>query len=213
MGDRALDWLVCIWKSPLTDQPFTVSRNWLALRGANPPGSARLQISKHQNKKACLIRLLHNHNKYKGLRLVSSTEWKLSKCYCLWWWWLDPSSTLSWELPGIWLNSPAPEHHHPCLPQMDEVTRGGSMLRGRPLEIAGLIQSSISSVSKESACNAEDPGSIPGSGRCPGEGKGYPLQYSGLENSMNCIAHRVAKSRTRLSLFILKKDDQVLCIL
>ena len=139
MGDRALDWLVCIWKSPLTDQPFTVSRNWLALRGANPPGSARPQISKHQNKKACLIQPLRNHNKYKGLRLVSSTEWKLSKCYCLWWRWLDPSSTLTWELPGIWLNSPTPGHHHPCLTQMDEVSRGGSMLRGRPLEIAGLI--------------------------------------------------------------------------
>ena len=70
------------------------------------------------------------------------------------------------------------------------------MLRGRPLEIAGLIQSSIGSVSKESTCNAEDPGSMPGSGRCPGEGKGYPLQYSGLGNSMDCIAHRVAKSQT-----------------
>ena len=42
-----------------------------------------------------------------------------------------------------------------------------------------------SSVSKESACNAGDPGSIPGSGRSPGEGIGYPLQYSGLENSMD----------------------------
>jgi len=41
-----------------------------------------------------------------------------------------------------------------------------------------------SSVGKESACNAGDPGSIPGFGRSPGEGKGYPLQYSGLENSM-----------------------------
>ena len=39
--------------------------------------------------------------------------------------------------------------------------------------------------SKESACNAEDTGSIPGSGRPPGEGNGYPLQYSCLENSMN----------------------------
>ena len=39
-----------------------------------------------------------------------------------------------------------------------------------------------SSVGKESACNAGDPGLIPGSGRSPGEGKGYPLQYSGLEN-------------------------------
>ena len=37
---------------------------------------------------------------------------------------------------------------------------------------------------KESACNAGDQGSIPGSGRCPGEGNGYPLQYSCLENSM-----------------------------
>ena len=38
---------------------------------------------------------------------------------------------------------------------------------------------------KESACSAEDPGSVPGSGRCPGEGNGNPLQYSSLENSMN----------------------------
>ena len=42
---------------------------------------------------------------------------------------------------------------------------------------------------KESACNAGDPGSIPGSGRPPGEGKGYPLQYSGLENFIDCIGH------------------------
>ena len=42
-----------------------------------------------------------------------------------------------------------------------------------------------SSAGKESTCNAGDPGSIPGSGRSPGEGKGYPLQYSGLENSMD----------------------------
>ena len=100
-----------------------------------------------------------------------------------------------------------------------------------------------SSVGKESACNAGDPGSTPGSGRSPGEGidyplqyswaslvaqlvknlpamwetwvlglipslgrspgeeKGYPLQYFGLENSMDCIAHGVAKSQTRLSDF------------
>ena len=42
---------------------------------------------------------------------------------------------------------------------------------------------------------------IPGLGRSPGEGKDYPLQYSGLENSMDCIVHRVAKSQTRLSDF------------
>ena len=54
---------------------------------------------------------------------------------------------------------------------------------------------------KESACNAEDLGSIPGLGRSPGEGKGYPLQYSGLENSMGGIVHGVAKSQTQLSDF------------
>ena len=42
-----------------------------------------------------------------------------------------------------------------------------------------------SSVGKKSTCNAGDPGSIPGSGRSPGEGNSYPLQYSGLENSMD----------------------------
>ena len=52
------------------------------------------------------------------------------------------------------------------------------------------------SAGKESACNVEDLGSIPGLGRSLGEGKGYSLQYSGLENSMDCIVHGVAKSRT-----------------
>ena len=52
---------------------------------------------------------------------------------------------------------------------------------------------------KESVCSAGDLGSIPGLGRSPGEGKGYPLQYSGLDNSMDCIVHGVAKSWTRLS--------------
>ena len=58
-----------------------------------------------------------------------------------------------------------------------------------------------SSVGKELACNARDPSSVPRSGRSPGEGKGYPLQYSVLENSMDCIAHGVAKSQTRLNDF------------
>ena len=43
------------------------------------------------------------------------------------------------------------------------------------------------SVGKESACNTGDPGLIPGLGRSPGERNNYPLQYSGLENSMDCI--------------------------
>ena len=46
-----------------------------------------------------------------------------------------------------------------------------------------------------------DLGSIPGLGRSLGEGKGYPLQYSCLESSMDCIVHRVTKSWTQLSDF------------
>ena len=57
------------------------------------------------------------------------------------------------------------------------------------------------SAGKESACNAGDLDSIPGLGRSPGEGKGYPLQYSDLENSKGCIVHGVTKSWTQLSTF------------
>ena len=52
---------------------------------------------------------------------------------------------------------------------------------------------------KESACNVGDPGSIPGLGRSPGEGKGYPFQYSGLENFIDCTVHGITKSWTWLS--------------
>ena len=54
---------------------------------------------------------------------------------------------------------------------------------------------------KESDCNAGDWGLIPGLGRSPRDGKGYPLQYSALKNSMDCIVHGVAKSWTLLSDF------------
>ena len=54
---------------------------------------------------------------------------------------------------------------------------------------------------KESACKAGDLGSVAGLGRSPGEGNGYPLQYSGLENSVDCIVHGVTKSQTQLSDF------------
>jgi len=47
-----------------------------------------------------------------------------------------------------------------------------------------------------------DLGSIPGLRRTPGERKGYPLQYSGLENSTDCIVHGVPKNRTGLSNFL-----------
>ena len=59
----------------------------------------------------------------------------------------------------------------------------------------------VVSLQLESACNVRDLGSIPGLGRSPGEGKGYPLQYSDLENSMDCTVHGVTKSWTWLSDF------------
>ena len=55
------------------------------------------------------------------------------------------------------------------------------------------------SAGKESTCSARDVGSIPGLGRCAGEGNGSPLQYSGLENAMDHTVHGVAESGTRLS--------------
>ena len=57
------------------------------------------------------------------------------------------------------------------------------------------------SAGKASACNVGDLGPIPGLGRSPGEGKGYPLQYSSLEKSMDCIVCGVTKIWTRLSDF------------
>ena len=54
------------------------------------------------------------------------------------------------------------------------------------------------SAGKESSCSGGDLGSVSGLGRSPGEGKGYPLQYSGLESSVECLVHEVTKSQTWL---------------
>ena len=64
------------------------------------------------------------------------------------------------------------------------------------------------STSKESTCNAGDLGSIPGLERSPGEGIGDPLQYSGLENSVDCIVHGVAELAIseRLSLSLVRGE-------
>ena len=56
----------------------------------------------------------------------------------------------------------------------------------------------VEAAGQESTCNVENLGLIPGLGRSPGEGKDYPLQCFGLENSMDSIVHGVAKNRTRL---------------
>ena len=67
------------------------------------------------------------------------------------------------------------------------------------------------SAGKESACSTGDLGSIPGLGRFPGEGRGYPLQDAGLENPMDCVVHGVAKSQTRLRDFhfpLIKRENR-----
>ena len=82
-----------------------------------------------------------------------------------------------------------------------------------PLEKGQATHSSIlglpgGSAGKESTCNVGDLGSVPGLGRSPGEGKGYPLQVSGLENSMDCIVHgglKESDTTERLSLIHLLK--------
>ena len=65
-----------------------------------------------------------------------------------------------------------------------------------------MLYSRLVQLIKESTCNVGDLGLVPEMGRSPGEGKGYLLQYSGLENSMDCIVHGVTKSQTRVSDFL-----------
>ena len=89
----------------------------------------------------------------------------------------------------------------------DEAAGGplGTWVRKMPfgilLSFAACKSFPCGSAGKESAHNAGDLGSIPGLGRSPGEGNGYLLQCSGLENSMDTTVHGVTKSRTRLSDF------------
>ena len=67
----------------------------------------------------------------------------------------------------------------------------------------------VGSDGKELACSAGETGSIPEFGGSPGEGKGYPLQYCGLENSTDCIVHGVPKSQTRLNDFHFHFDQGI----
>ena len=71
------------------------------------------------------------------------------------------------------------------------------------------------SAGKESSCNAGDLGLIPGLGRSPGEGKGYPLQYSGLENSMDCMGSQRVRydqvNRHRLPSVNILSDKLLTC--
>ena len=87
---------------------------------------------------------------------------------------------------------------HPSAPELQPNAKDSSWIIHECFELWGFPDSSVG---KESTCNAGDLGLIPGLGRSPGEGKGYPLQYSGLENSMDSIVLGVAKSWTQLSDF------------
>ena len=82
--------------------------------------------------------------------------------------------------------------------------RGGEEMGGR-FKRQGTLMAQL--VKNPPACSVGDPGWIPGLGRSRGEGKGYPLQRSGLQNSMHCIVHGVTKSRTRLSDFSFRMAD------
>ena len=70
------------------------------------------------------------------------------------------------------------------------ISTGPLILFGLTSVSSGLL---LGSAGKETTCNVGDLGSIPVLGRPPGEGKDYSLQYSGLENSMNCLVHGVAE--------------------
>ena len=59
---------------------------------------------------------------------------------------------------------------------------------------SSILEFSYGSAGKESTCNVGDLGSIPGLGRSSGEGKGYPFQYSGLKNFIDCIVHEITES-------------------
>ena len=93
-------------------------------------------------------------------------------------------------------NPPAMHKTPGSIPGSGRCTREGI---GYPTPV--LLSFSCGLAGKESACNAGDLGSMSGLGRSPGEGKGCPLQYSGLENSMDWIVHGVTKSQTQLSDF------------
>ena len=113
--------------------------------------------------------------------------------------WYSPHSTECY-LPGLLL--PFEMDHILSMgyvsPRASHLLRWHILVYGVFISLMGFPDSSVD---KESACNAGDPGSIPGLGRSPGEGKGYPLQYSGPGNSMDCIVHGVTKWRTLLSSF------------
>ena len=103
------------------------------------------------------------------------------------------------NLPWLFVNS---ENYSFCYFQIILSLDFASLINHYPDQWASLIAQSVKNppAMQESACNAGDPGLIPGSGRSPGEGNGKPLQCSCLENSKWATVHGVARvSQTLLS--------------
>ena len=123
--------------------------------------------------------------------------------------WEDPlekemaahSSILAWRIP--WTEEPGRL-------QSTGLQRVGHDWATSPHLTKGITGFPNSSAGKETACNVGDLGLIPGLGRSPGEGKSYPLQYFGLENSMDCIVRGVTKSGIQLSNFHFQGDYKLL---
>ena len=123
--------------------------------------------------------------------------------------WEDPlemgkapySSILAWRIPwtGILMGWQRARHFSLSLLRLSWVKK--IPWRRDRLPTPVFLGFPCGSAGKESTCNAGDLGSIPGLGRCPGEGKGYPLHCLGLENSMDCTVHWVTKSWTQLNDF------------
>ena len=82
-------------------------------------------------------------------------------------------------------------------PAMQETSVGKTHWRRDGLPTPVFLGFPDGSAGEEFTCNAGDLSSIPGLGRSPGEGKGYPLHYSGLENSMDCIIHGVDDKKVK----------------
>ena len=97
--------------------------------------------------------------------------------------WLGPSTSTDMGLGSI----PSQGTTIPQAAQPDQINKQINKQKKFFFK-CGILCFPGGSNSKESACNAGDPGSIPGSGRCPGEGNGNSLQYSCLENSMDRVA-------------------------
>ena len=144
-----------------------------------------------------------------GSLLTSSTYWTRQINLCF-----SPFTDILTEARAHWLLRPGGcALVCPC--SFTSVPRGSRLTKGELRLFSNLFMLVISvtvdraltgtgycgSSGKESACKAGDLGSIPGLGGSPGEGKGYPLQYSGLENSVDCIVHGFTKSQTQLSDF------------